>query len=199
MRDSYSLVCFSSLWFEKDSRLSHFKVFKDLKLHSALVFVLNVFPQWLLGSFLLTVRNVFNCSTPLINKFLPVSPAYLDTLCSHLLQMISYPTPVLRHTPTCPVLHGKHVGLSQCFLSFAPGTETPRTCPSCRPPLSCTLKEIFEPLSSSSQALFSSFASSPPCVGGTIITPSLMLVPRGSLLYQRSLFSCFLIRLPSSS
>ena len=42
MRDSYSLVCFSSLWFEKDSRLSHFKVFKDLKLHSALVFVLNM-------------------------------------------------------------------------------------------------------------------------------------------------------------
>ena len=62
MRDSYSLVCFSSLWFEKDSRLSHFKVFKDLKLHSALVFVLNVFPQWLLGSFLLTVCNVFNSS-----------------------------------------------------------------------------------------------------------------------------------------
>ena len=44
-----TLICLPSLWFEKDSRLSHLEMFEYVIIHSALVFVLNVFPQWLLG------------------------------------------------------------------------------------------------------------------------------------------------------
>ena len=70
---------------------------------------------------------------------------------------------------------------------------------SCRPPWSWTRMEIFVPLSSSSQGFLSSFQRIPSGVGGTMMTPSLMLVPLGSLLYHRSLFSLFLLLRPSSS
>ena len=88
------------------------------------------------------------------------------------------------------MLQGKHLGLWQCFLLLAPGTEVPSTCPSCLPPRSWTLKFIFEPFNSSSQAFFNALASSPSGYGGIMSAPSLMFVPRGSLgrlvlLYQR--------------
>ena len=140
------------------------------------------------------------CSSPLIKRFLPVSPEYLDGMvCSQILQEISYPTPVLLQTPSCPELHGKHLGLRQCFLLLAPGTVMPSTCPSCLPPLSWTLSAIFEPFNSSSQTFLRALARASSGVGGMMSAPSLILVPRGSRLYQRFLFSSFLIRLPFSS
>ena len=47
------------------------------------------------------------CSSPLLKRFLPVSPAYFELMvCSQMLQEISYPTPVLLQTPSWPVLQG---------------------------------------------------------------------------------------------
>ena len=56
------------------------------------------------------------CSSPRQNIFFPDSPAYLLNICVHKLHEISYPTPVLLHTPSCPVLHGKQLCLWQCLL-----------------------------------------------------------------------------------
>ena len=57
------------------------------------------------------------CSSPLQNKFFPDSPAYSGaTVCAQILQMIWYPTPVLLHTPSCPVLQVKQVFLPHCLL-----------------------------------------------------------------------------------
>ena len=115
-------------------------------------------------------------------------------VCSQILQEISYPTPVLLQTPSCPELHGKHLGLRQCFLVLAPGTVMPSTCPSCLPPLSWTLSAIFAPFNSSSQTFLRAFARASSGVGGMMSDPSRILVPRGSRLYQRFLFSSFLIK-----
>ena len=79
------------------------------------------------------------CSSPLQKRFFPDSPAYFDTISRHKLQVISYPTPVLLQTPSSPVLHGKQFGLVQFLLLLAPGTEVPKICPNCFPPLSCML------------------------------------------------------------
>ena len=77
------------------------------------------------------------CSSPLEKRFFPDSPAYFEqTFCAHKLQVISYPTPVLLQTPSSPVLHGKQLSLMQFLLLLAPGTEVPRICPNCFPPLS---------------------------------------------------------------
>ena len=135
------------------------------------------------------------CSSPLQKRFFPDSPAYFDTISRHKLQVISYPTPVLLQTPSSPVLHGKQFGLVQFLLLLAPGTEVPKICPNCFPPLSCMLIFILASLSSSSQTFFNSLARTPSGVGGMIMTPSLTLVPRCSFLNHLETFSSFLLLL----
>ena len=66
------------------------------------------FQSGLSAAFLLASAT---CSSPLQNMFFPDSPAYLLTISAQRLQEISYPTPVLLHTPSCPVLHGKQLCL----------------------------------------------------------------------------------------
>ena len=122
-------------------------------------------------------------SSPLEKQFFPVSPAYsLLTVSSHRLQVILYPTPVFLQIPSCPVLQGKHIWRPQFFLLLAPGTEVPSNCPNCLPPLSWTDRLILEPLNSSSHTFFRALAKLDSGVGGTMMTPSLMFVPRFSFL-----------------
>ena len=81
-----------------------------------------------------------------MNNFFPVSPEYLQTvlLFSQIMQLIWYPTPVFRHTPSIPVSQGKHCSLWQCSLLLLPGTVQPGSCGDFRP-LELVLANLSQP------------------------------------------------------